>query len=91
MKQETAQSTISEYHNLHKVPVRKYRVLQVIDFTTNHKRWGVVWFEDGVMYKRFPTSYGMRAAVRLANRLQKEMEKKQQIVEKARNSYTIGI
>ena len=87
MKQET----ITDYHNLHKKPMKKYRVLQVIDFTTNRKRWAVVWFEDGVMYKRFPITYGMRAAVRIANRLQKEHEKKQQIVEMVRNSYTIGI
>lgn len=71
MKQETT----SGYHNLHKVPIRKYRVLQVIDFTTNRKRWGVVWFKDNVMYKRFPTTYGMRAAVRAANRLNKEWGK----------------
>lgn len=79
MKQETAQtaqSTISEYHNLHKVPVRKYRVLQTTDNVTNRKRWAVVWFGgNGEMYKRFPTAYGMRAAVRAANRLEKEWGK----------------
>ena len=53
MKQET----ISDYHNLHKKPVRKYRVLQTIDNLTGRKRWAVVWFSDGVMYKRFP--YGL--------------------------------
>ena len=78
MKQETAQTaqtTISGYHNMHKLPVRKYRVLHTIDNLTGRKRWGVVWFKDNVMYKRFPMAYGMRAAVRAANRLNKEWGK----------------
>lgn len=80
------------YHNLHKKPVKKYNVLQIRNDETGLYRWAVVWFTgNGIMHQLFPTSYGMRSAVRLANKLQKEMEKKQHIVEMARNSYTIGI
>ena len=88
MKQET----IQDYHNMHKKPVKKYHVLQIRNDETGIYRWAVVWFTgNGIMHQRFPTSYGIRSAVRLANRLQKEHDKKQQTVEMARNSYTIGI
>ena len=102
MKQENQETTLTDcaycaycktdYHNKHKVPVRKYHALQVYDAITGRKRWCVAWFtSNGGVHYRFPTSYGMRAAVRLSNRLQEEWEKKQRIVAMARNSYTIGI
>ena len=82
----------TDYHNLHKKPMKKYHALQIRDTVTGRKKWAVVWFTgNGIMYKRFPMTYGMRAAVRLANGLQKEWENKLRIVEMARNSYTIGI
>ena len=82
----------TDYHNMHKKPVKKYNVLQIRNDETGLYRWAVVWFTgNGIMHQLFPMAYGMRAAVRLANRLQKEHEKKQRIVEMARNSYTIGI
>ena len=81
----------TDYHNMHKKPVKKYHAIQIRDTITGRKKWAVVWFTgNGEMNKRFPMAYGMRAAVRLANRLQKEHDKKQRIVEMARNSDTIG-
>lgn len=95
MKQEKQETTIADYHNKHnkhKKPVKKYHVLKIRNDQTGLYRWAVVWFTgNGEMYQRFPMTYGMRAAVRLANRLQKEHDKKRQIVEMARNRYTIGI
>lgn len=76
MEQETNKTTLADYHNLHKKPVKKYHVSQVYDAGTNRKRWGVAWFaQDGGMVYRYPVAYGMRAAVRLANRLNKVWDK----------------
>lgn len=74
MKQEN--QTITDYHAIHKVSAKKYHVLRLQNSLTGRYRWRVVSFgTDGESFHRYPTAYGMRAAVRLANRLNKIWDK----------------
>ncbi len=74
MKQDN--QTIQDYHAMHKQSVKKYHVLRLQNNITGRYRWRVVSFgTDGEAFHRYPTAYGMRASVRLANRLNKTWDK----------------
>ena len=77
MKQEN--QTITDYHAMmhnHNTPVKKYHAIRLQDSLTSRYRWRVVSFgTDGEAFHRYPAAYGMRAAVRLANRLNKIWDK----------------
>lgn len=74
MKQE--KQTISDYHEMHNTTVKKYHVLRLKNSLTGRYKWRVVSFgTDGEAFHRYPSAYGMRASVRLANRLNKVWDK----------------
>lgn len=74
MKQEN--QTMADYHAMHKVSAKKYHALRLRNSITGRYRWCVVSFgTDGEAFHRYPVAYGMRASVRLANKLNKVWDK----------------
>lgn len=69
---------------------QRWAVQQVRNAWTGKWRWGVRLIGGGGV-THIPQSYGLRAAQKLANRLNREYKKRMAIVAMARNSYTIGV
>lgn len=68
---------------------KPYNATKAFHPVTGIYRWGV-WC-DTAKFMMWPTTYGHRAASKMANRLNREYTKRMQIVAMARNSYTIGV
>lgn len=69
---------------------QRWAVQQVKNAWTGKWRWGVRLIGGGGV-THIPQSYGLRAAQKLANRLNLEYQKRMVIVAMARNSFTIGV
>lgn len=68
---------------------KPYKPTKAFHTVTGVYRWGV-WC-DTAKFMVWPTAYGIRAAQRLANRLNREYKKRVVVVAMARNSYSMGV
>ena len=68
---------------------KPYKATKAFHPVTGVYRWGV-WC-DTAKFMQWPTTYGLSAARKMANRLNREYRKRMAIVAMARNSCTIGV